>query len=84
MAQRGFDVPRGRVGGRRYAQPERSLGDEMPLFVAGSVAVVAALVWAAWRFLESRRQSAWRDHEDEMMNEITEQRIRRNFMQGGG
>ncbi len=52
-------------------------------FIVGSVIVVAVLSFAAWRFLDSRRQSAWRDHEDEMMTEITEQRIRRNFMQGG-
>lgn len=52
-------------------------------FIVGSVIVVVVLSLAAWRLLDSRRQSEWRDHEDEMMTEITEQRIRRNFMQGG-
>lgn len=56
----------------------------MPLFVVGSAAVVGVLSFVTWRLLESRRQAAWREHEDEMMSEITEQRIRRNFMQGGG
>ena len=62
---------------------EETNGGQMLIFIVGSVIVVALLSFAAWRFLDSRRQSAWRVHEDEMMTEITEQRIRRNFMQGG-
>jgi hypothetical protein len=55
----------------------------MIFFIVGSIVIVAGLVFITWRFLDSRRQDEWREHEDEMMPTITEQRIRRNFMQGG-
>jgi len=53
------------------------------MFIVGSIVIVAGLSFAAWRLLDSLRRDEWRDHEDEMMPTITEQRIRRNFMQGG-
>lgn len=56
---------------------------ELLVFVVVSALVVAALSYVAWRLLDTRRHWAWREHEDGMMTEITEQRIRRNFMQGG-
>ncbi len=56
---------------------------ELVLFVVVSALVLAALSYVAWRLLDTRRHAAWREHEDGMMTEITEQRIRRNFMQGG-
>ncbi|MEN8234247.1 MAG: hypothetical protein ABFR89_04925 [Actinomycetota bacterium] len=56
---------------------------ELVLFIVMAVVVIAVLSYAAWYFLDTRRHVKWREHEDEMMEEITEQRIRRNFMQGG-
>ncbi len=56
---------------------------ELVLPVVVSALVGAVLSYVAWRLLETRRHAAWREHEDGMTTEITEQRIRRTFMHGG-
>ncbi|MEN8234180.1 MAG: hypothetical protein ABFR89_04585 [Actinomycetota bacterium] len=52
-------------------------------FIIGAIVFVAMLSFIAWRLLASRRMNAWQEHEDRMMETITEHRLRRNFMQGG-
>lgn len=56
---------------------------ELLVFVVMAAFVIAVLLYAAWYFIDTRRHAKWREHEDEMMEEITEHRIRRNFPQGG-
>lgn len=34
-------------------------------------------------YVRLRRSQSWHEHEDAIFETITEQRIRRNFMQGG-
>lgn len=56
---------------------------ELAILLVVAVLAVAVLSYVAWRLVDTRRHAIWREHEDGMMTEITEQRIRRNFMQGG-
>jgi hypothetical protein len=53
------------------------------IFGAVTLFVIYAMAHFVHDWRDSKRAKQFEEHQDEMMDAITEQRIRRNFNQGG-